>query len=240
MQNGFGAIFVGVVFTFVSLLSVPSANSQEPKLLDEVSAFVEKRESEFDQIPAERKKQLELLSNYLRECHVSGKIARLVFVCTHNSRRSHISQLWAAVAAVHYGLENVETFSGGTECTAFNPRAIAAMKRAGFQFEMEKAGTNPNYLVTFAKHAKPQTCFSKVYSDTVNPDSDFCAIMTCTSADRSCPTVPGAVKRIAIPFEDPKVADGTPEEASKYDERSAQICREILYAFSLSSQPANQ
>ena len=240
MQNGFVATMIVVAFTLVNLLSVASANSQEPKLFDEVAAFIETRESEFDQIPAERKKQLELLSNYLRECHSSGKIARLVFVCTHNSRRSHMSQLWAAVAAVHYGLESVETFSGGTESTAFNPRAIAAMKRAGFQFEMEKAGTNPSYLVSFANSGKPQTCFSKVYSDTVNPDTDFCAIMTCTSADKSCPTVPGAVKRIAIPFEDPKIADGAPEEASKYDERSAQICREILYAFSLANQHASQ
>jgi arsenate reductase len=240
MQNSFVATSVGVVFTFVSFLSVSSANGQEPKLLEEVAAFVEIRASEFDQIPAERKKQLGQLANYLRESQSSGKSARLVFVCTHNSRRSHMSQLWAAVAAVHYGLENVETFSGGTECTAFNPRAVSALKRAGFHIELEKAGTNPNYIVTFANHAKPQICFSKVYSDTVNPDSDFCAIMTCTSADKNCPTVPGAVKRIAIPFEDPKVADGTPEEASKYDERSAQICREILYAFSLASQPASQ
>lgn len=240
MQSGFVATYVGVAFSLLSFLPASCANSQEPKLFEEVAAFVEIRASEFDLIPAERKKQLELLSNYLRESQISGKTARLVFVCTHNSRRSHMSQLWAAVAAVHYGLKSVESFSGGTECTAFNPRAVAAMKRAGFQIEIEKAGTNPNYLVSFANHSKPQTCFSKVYSDTVNPDADFCAIMTCSSADKSCPTVPGAVKRIAIPFEDPKVADGTPEEASKYDERSSQICREILYAFSLASQPANR
>lgn len=132
---------------------------------------------------------------------------------------------------------NVETFSGGTESTAFNPRAVAAMERAGFKVEIEKAGTNPNYLVSFANDSRPQTCFSKIYSDNANPVADFCAVMTCSSADKSCPSVKGAVKRIAIPYEDPKTADDTQEEVSKYDERSAQICREILYAFSRSRQP---
>lgn len=223
----------------MGLLPSSPAAGDETALFEELAAFVEKRESEFELIPKDRKEQLEQLSDYLRECQSSGKPARLIFVCTHNSRRSHMSQLWAAVAAVHYGLDNVETFSGGTECTAFNPRAVSAMERAGFKVEIEKAGTNPNYLVSFASASPPQTCFSKVYSDDANPVADFCAVMTCSSADKSCPSVKGAVKRVAIPYEDPKVADDTPEEASKYDERSAQICREILYAFSRSCQPSN-
>jgi len=237
MQNEFITTSVCIVITFMILLPGSRAAGEETALFKELAAFVEKRESEFDRIPIERKEQLEQLSDYLRACQRSGKPARLIFVCTHNSRRSHMSQLWAAVAAVHYGLDNVETFSGGTECTAFNPRAVSAMERAGFKVKIEKAGSNPNYLVSFANDSKPQTCFSKVYSDTPNPIADFCAVMTCSSADKSCPIVKGAVKRIAIPYEDPKVADDTPEESSKYDERSAQICREILYAFFRSGQP---
>lgn len=212
------------------------AYGEEPQLFDEVAAFVEKHEAEFDLISPQRKEQLAQLSDYLRYCQESGKPARLIFVCTHNSRRSHMSQLWAAVAAVRYGLKNVETFSGGTECTAFNPRAVSAMERAGFKIEIDKAGDNPNYLVSFAHNAKPQTCFSKLYSDSANPTEFFCAVMTCSSADQSCPSVKGAVKRVAIPYDDPKIADNTPEETSKYDERTAQICREILYAFSRSRQ----
>jgi arsenate reductase len=223
-------IFTGVLTAILSF----SAHGKQPKLYGQLAAFVEEREAEFDNIPTQRKVQLEQLSDYLRECQNSGKPARLIFICTHNSRRSHMSQLWAAVAAVHYGLENVETFSGGTECTAFNPRAVAAMERAGFKVEIDESLQNPTYQLSYAHDSKPQTCFSKVYSDGANPTADFCAVMTCSSADKSCPNVKGASKRVAIPFEDPKIADGTPDESSKYDERSAQICREILYAFSCS------
>jgi hypothetical protein len=72
-----------------------------------------------------------------------------------------------------------------------------------------------------------------VYADAANPQREFCAIMTCSQADEACPNVAGAANRIAIPYEDPKAADGTPEEAAVYDERCAQIARETLYAFSL-------
>lgn len=206
----------------------------EPKLNKELKNYLAQREAEFDLIPPERKDLLQELSDYLRECRVTQKPARLIFVCTHNSRRSHMSQLWASAAAVRYRLDNIETFSGGTESTAFNSRAVAALERAGFKIEIEEPGDNPKYSVTFADDVRPHSCFSKVYSDDVNPNADFCAVMTCSSADESCPSVQGAVKRIAIPYEDPKVADDTLEEMSKYDERTAQICREILYAFSRS------
>jgi len=229
------AISMGLLTTILSF----AVHGKQPKLYSQLAAFVEEREAEFDRIPRERKAQLDQLSDYLRECQTSGKPALLIFICTHNSRRSHMSQLWAAVAAVHYGIENVETYSGGTECTAFNPRAVAAMERAGFKVEIEKAVQNPKYHLSFADNSKPQTCFSKVYSEDTNPTADFCAVLTCSSADKNCPNVVGAIKRVAIPYEDPKIADGTPGESSKYDERSAQICRELLYAFSHSRQPSD-
>lgn len=237
MKIGHIGSYAGIVTASLVFSLSNYARSEDPKLYNEVAEYVDERESEFDRIPVERKEQLELLSDYLRECQSSGKPARLIFVCTHNSRRSHMSQLWAAVAAVRYGLNNIETYSGGTECTAFNPRAVAAMERAGFKVEIAEAGENPNYLVSFAHGSKPQSCFSKIYSHHSNPNEEFCAIMTCSSADQSCPNVKGAVKRIAIPYEDPKIADNTEEESTKYDERSAQICREVLYAFSRSRQP---
>ena len=34
------------------------------------------------------------------------------------------------------------------------------------------------------------------------------------------------------PYDDPKAFDDTPAEAEKYDERSQQIAREMLYIFS--------
>lgn len=221
-------------FLIVSVCVLPYvANAGDVTLYKDIEQFVEAREAEFDQIPAERKEQLQQLTSYLDACKKAGKPARFTFICTHNSRRSHISQLWAAVAATRYGLDNVETYSGGTESTAFNPRAVASMERAGFKIATASKGENPRYEVTYADGVNAQVCFSKIYSDSANPSKDFCAVMTCSSADKSCPNVSGALVRVAIPYEDPKVADNTAEEAAKYDERSAQIARELLYAFSL-------
>lgn len=221
-----------VCIVMISSIGVAVAGAAEARLNDRLAKFVEAREAEFEQISSERKSQLKPLTDYLTQCRKSGKPIRLTFICTHNSRRSHMSQLWAAVAAVRYGIDQVETFSGGTEGTAFNPRAVAAMERAGFRIDKLDSTDNPKYAAYLASESSPQICFSKIYSEAPNPTQEFCAVMTCTSADKGCPVVSGASARVAIPFEDPKVADNTEEEQAKYDERAAQIAREILYVFS--------
>lgn len=159
---------------------------------------------------------------------------RLTFICTQNSRRSHLAQLWAAIAADEYAVENVTTFSGGTEATAFNPRAVAALRRVGVVIPEPETSSNPRYEVRFSESSPrtPETCFSKVYDEAPNPQDGFCAVMTCTQADEACPYVPGADKRLALPYVDPKAADDTPQEAATYDERCEQIAREMLYVFS--------
>jgi arsenate reductase (thioredoxin) len=68
------------------------------------------------------------------------------FICTHNSRRSHIAHLWAWAAAEHFGVRPFESYSGGVEVTAFNPRAVEAMRRAGFIIG-EAEGDNPRHPV---------------------------------------------------------------------------------------------
>lgn len=155
----------------------------------------------------------------------------MTFICTHNSRRSHLAQVWAATAAARYGFSQVYTYSGGTEATAFNSRAVAALERAGFDVLKTSDDRNPVYHVRYAADAAPLTCFSKVYDQAPNPGDGFCAVMTCGDANERCPVVHGAAQRIAITYEDPKSADGTPAEAARYDERCAQIAREMLYAF---------
>lgn len=186
---------------------------------------------EFHLISAERRQALEDLSLYLREKGQGFHESHLIFICTHNSRRSHLSQVWAAAAARYYGLANIYTYSGGTEATAFNPRAIAALKRAGFQIN-RPGGKNPRYQVMMSDEADPLVCFSKKFSHRMNPRHRFMAIMTCSEADQNCPWVPGADTRLAIPYEDPKNADGRPDESVVYDERCRQIAREMFYAFS--------
>jgi arsenate reductase (thioredoxin) len=193
---------------------------------------IKKLTGEFSQIPEERKLIIKELTDCVIQKAKAHQKINLNFICTHNSRRSHIAQVWAQTAAHYFGIANVETYSGGTEATAFNPRAVKAMKHAGFDIAVKKDGTNPVYEARYASDSPGITLFSKTYDDAFNPKNDFAAIMTCSHADENCPLVIGATKRIALTYNDPKDFDGTPQEAEKYNERVHEIGREILYAFS--------
>ncbi|HRD54485.1 MAG TPA: protein-tyrosine-phosphatase [Flavobacteriales bacterium] len=186
-------------------------------------------------IPAERKESLDLIAAFVKERKAEDKTADLTFICTHNSRRSHLSQIWAATAAWFYALDHVRTYSGGTEATAFNPRAVAAVERAGFHV-VKPEGKNPVYEVSFTPDAPSARCWSKKYDDPANPSKDFCAVMTCSEADKNCPIVFGALDRISLPYIDPKEADGTAEEAARYDERCLQIAAELFYVMQQASR----
>ena len=162
-----------------------------------------------------------------------SETTNLLFVCTHNSRRSHLGQVWATVAAHYFGIPRyIRTFSGGTETTAFNPRAVAALRRAGFRIE-DKEGENPHYEVRFGENIESMECYSKRFDDVSIPVDNLVAIMTCSEADQDCPFIPGVDLRIALHYEDPKIADDTPEETARYDERCVQIAQEMFYLMSL-------
>lgn len=195
-----------------------------------LQAYVEARTSEFDVIDDERRAALDELSGELASWLDDGRPVPMTFICTHNSRRSHMAQIWAQCAANAHGLDAVRTFSGGTEATAFNPRAVAAIERAGMDVRVSVDGDNPVYVVEDGDGPAMQ-CWSKVYDDGANPSGDFVAVMTCQSADEACPFVPGAGLRVALPYVDPKAFDGTDREQAAYDERCAQIAREMLYLF---------
>ncbi|MCO6474218.1 MAG: hypothetical protein J5I57_10845 [Melioribacteraceae bacterium] len=193
---------------------------------------INKLKNSFNSIPADRKKILNEFSDYISNKVKDGKEVNLTFICTHNSRRSHISQIWAQTAAEYYGIPNIKCFSGGTEATAFNPRAVKALRKAGFKIEKKYDSDNPVYNVYYSDDREPIECFSKVYSDKYNPQKNFAAIMTCSDADENCPVVFGAEARFPIRYDDPKEFDGTELEEAKYDERVEQIGREMLFVFS--------
>ncbi|MCH6199763.1 protein-tyrosine-phosphatase [Aquiflexum sp. LQ15W] len=209
-----------------------STNLDSPAMYPVLNQYIESIQAEMENISEERKKELQKLALYIQTKKNSGEAANLIFICTHNSRRSHMSQLWAATAANYYGIaDNIFTFSGGTETTAFNPRAVAAIERAGFTVE-NPGGSNPNYQVRFADNGPKMECFSKIYDNPSNPQENFVAIMTCSEADKNCPFIPGASMRSPIPYEDPKDFDGTPQEQAAYDERCRQIATEMFFIMS--------
>ncbi len=198
-----------------------------------ITDFIQQRTAEFGQIEETRKPLLLELANYIRQCKTKEQMVQLTFLCTHNSRRSHFSQIWAKVAADYYQIGALKTFSGGTEATAMNERVVESLRRIGMDIQVDGGSTsNPNYLIHYAENQESLICFSKVYDSDPNPSRNFAAIMTCSSADRACPVVPGCDARLPIRYEDPKVSDGTDREHATYDERSRQICREMLFAMS--------
>lgn len=216
----------------IYFLCLMSTTTNENSMLPLLRPIIRKLTNEFSLIPESRKPILKELSDFISAKSKRNEAINLNFICTHNSRRSHISQIWAQTAAHYYSVANVNCYSGGTEATAFNPRAVKAMQDAGFDIQVFKKGTNPIYHVRFSGDAPPLTVFSKKYDDEFNPKKDFAAVMTCSHADENCPLVIGATKRIALTYNDPKDFDGTPQEAAKYSERVNEIGREILFAFS--------
>ena len=206
--------------------------------MPEASAM--QRQPEFDEIGADRRAVLDALAQEAVVRRRAGR-AKLMFICTHNSRRSQLAQVWAHVWASRLELNDVEVYSGGTEVTAFAPGAIAALQRAGLVIEAEGSADhsteNPIYAVRAADDAPATRCFSKRIDDPSNPQREFIAVMTCSEADAACPHVAGAVARFALSYDDPKAFDGTEREAAAYDERCAQIARELGYVMARLARP---
>ena len=144
-----------------------------------------------------------------------------------------MGQLWAQLAATYHGVERIRCFSGGTESTAFDTRAVRAMKEAGFGITTLIPGSNPVYRVSFPGANGEDRVFSKKYTDPPNPTREFISVMTCSDADEACPIVYGAASRHAITYQDPKAYDGAPNESEGYAERCRQIGREMLHLFSM-------
>jgi arsenate reductase (thioredoxin) len=225
----------GNEMTGISLpgISLPGHDPIKPGNLNPaLITYINAVKPDFATIPDNRKAELDKITRFVQQKVDAGEPVQLTYICTHNSRRSHFGQIWGATAAAYYGIPNVSTFSGGTEASAFNPRAIAACGRAGFVIAKTSEGTNPVYTVAYTLDREPVTAFSKKYDDPANPQRDFCAVMTCSQADAACPIVRGAAARVATPYDDPKAFDGTPQETAKYDERCRQIATETLYVFS--------
>lgn len=190
------------------------------------------RTLEVENISLERKETLQPLVDFIQTKVSNDQEIRLHFICTHNSRRSHLAQVWAQTASAYFNVNNVFCYSGGTEATALFPMVTKTLEQQGFQIKCLSEGINPVYAMKYAKNEHPIIGFSKTYDDDFNPQSEFAAIMTCSSADQDCPLIPGAEKRIPITYDDPKAFDNSPQQAEKYRERSVQIATEMVYVFS--------
>ncbi|RAR71290.1 arsenate-mycothiol transferase ArsC [Flavobacterium aciduliphilum] len=202
----------------------------QPILFSEIETLI--NTLNLQNLSNERKEMLQPLVDYIQSKTSNQQEIRLNLICTHNSRRSHLAQVWAQTASAFFNIKNVFCYSGGTEATAMFPMVAKTLEKQGFKIKMIAEGNNPIYTIKYAKNEHPIIAFSKVYDDDFNPNNAFAALMTCSQADEGCPFISGAEKRIPITFEDPKEFDNTPLQAEKYEERSLQIATEMFYVFS--------
>ncbi|MGJ1386463.1 protein-tyrosine-phosphatase [Sphingobacterium spiritivorum] len=178
------------------------------------------------------KDRLQALIDYVQQQVNHQRQINLHFICTHNSRRSQLAQIWAQTMAAYYKIPNISCYSGGTETTALYPKVIAILRKQGFQVYKITDGNNPVYAVKYNANALPVIGFSKTYDNPFNPMSAFAGVMTCSQADIDCPFIAGAEKRIALPYDDPKLADGSDQQDEVYEESSLKIATEMFYVFS--------
>lgn len=194
-------------------------------ILEKIAVFSEQT------ISAERLAFLKPLVDYIQQKKEANEPIRLNFICTHNSRRSHLSQIWAQTMAYHLGVQNVFCYSGGTEATAMYPKVAETLQNQGFQIQQLAGTENPVYAVKFAQNEAAIICFSKTYQNEFNPDSQYGAILTCNNADEGCPVVIGAEARFPVKYNDPKAFDNTDLQTEKYAERSLEIAQEMWWVF---------
>ncbi|MGB5980582.1 MAG: protein-tyrosine-phosphatase [Nonlabens sp.] len=189
-----------------------------------------------DSIPKDRKELLQPLVEFVKEKRNQNEVVRINFICTHNSRRSHLAQIWAQTAAAYFEMNNISTYSAGTEATAVFPKIIETLEHTGLKITKLSDHQNPVYAIKFGENDRPIIGFSKVLDHEFNPQSGFAAVMTCDSANEACPFIAGAEIRIPITYNDPKVSDGTPEQDATYAERSKQIATDMKYIFEMVSK----
>lgn len=185
-----------------------------------------------DNISEERKAILQPLVDYIQSKKVAGEPIRLNFICTHNSRRSHLCQVWTQAMAYYFGLGNIACYSAGTEATAFFPKVAETLCNQGFDIHILASTNNPIYAIKYTENEPAIIGFSKNLQHAFNPLSGFAAIMTCSEADVGCPFVAGADKRIPIAYRDSKISDHTPKQTQIYTERSTQIATEMKWVMS--------
>jgi len=182
------------------------------------------------ELPKVRLQLLQPLSQFVQNKVICNEAARIIFICTHNSRRSQFCQVWAQTAADFFGVP-VQCFSGGVEVTKVSDQSVSSLERFGFDV-VRGRGENPVHVIRHSEGGQGIRAFSKAYNDPVNSGEPFAVVMTCSDADDNCPVIPDAEIRFAMLYKDPMAFDDTPEEAVQYDECSAQIASEMLYVFS--------
>lgn len=179
----------------------------------------------------ERKDLLLQIADTFVDEYLDREKLNLNFICTHNSRRSQLAQVWCFYAIEYFKLKNIFSFSGGTETTAFHRNTVKTLQQAGFEFNVEDfSHQNPKYLVSFKGCKNPLMAFSKTFDNPIN-DYPYIALTTCDSADKNCPFIPDAIYRFHLPYTDPKISDTSENTKETYLAVNKLIAGEMYFLF---------
>jgi arsenate reductase len=198
-------------------------------LYPELENFI--KSLEIETFTADRKERLDKMIDLMLPALKAEESIHINFICTHNSRRSHLGQFWAQTAAAYAGFSKVFCYSGGTEATAIHPNILKVLEKVGFTKSQLSFEKNAIFSLKYHENAVPILAFSKVFDHPFNPSSQFIAAMTCSEAAENCPFVPGNIAKVMLNYEDPKIADGQANELEIYEARSKQIAAEMHYVF---------
>ncbi len=193
-----------------------------------ISKFNTQIQKKIENIAPERKSILHNIARKIITTFYGDGQCNVLFVCTHNSRRSQASQLLFNHFIQSCHLE-IKAFSAGTEATCFNQSMIHAASYFGFDLTTDKESLNPIYELQNQPYQDSMQYFSKVVDHKINPKKSTVAIMVCNDADKNCPIISSANYRLPLPFQDPKSSDGKQHEAATYQASFVEIGAEMLY-----------
>ena len=111
----------------------------------------------------ERRELLIAISKKIADEYLDRGKVNLNFICTHNSRRSQLAQVWSFFYSEYFQLKNIFTYSGGTEATDFHRNTVKTLQKSGFLFDLIGfSHKNPKYLISFEGTKKTFWDFQKL------------------------------------------------------------------------------
>lgn len=199
-----------------------------PHLINNIESQIISKEITFS-----RKTYLQPFINFLKlNLKETNAVININFICTHNSRRSQLAQVWAQIAIAYFEIPGISCYSGGMEQTTVYTQITRTLANQGIEVIQLSAERNPIYALRYSDTSIPIILFSKVYFHSYNPQSEFISVMTCSQADEDCPLINGNSQKFSINYEDPKLYDGSNKEIEIYSNKSFEIASEMFYIFS--------
>ena len=165
--------------------------------------------------PSEKEKKI--IYNVINKLNNNIKVCRdIVFICTHNSRRSIFCEVWANILANKY-LKNINFYSAGTERTSIHNEVIKSFSRLGIKTKENTIQIGETSIILKSKILKE-----------LKLDS-FISIFTCGEAEESCPIDRRSQINIPLLFDDPKRYDGLKNERIEYDKTCSLIAKKLNF-----------